>query len=87
MEKEIKAQLKNWSKLVRKYQQPDTWKASTQLLNTFIPFVLIWVVMYFMLDYSLILTYLLGVVMRALWYGYLLFNMTVDINPSLNLGS
>ncbi len=52
MEKEIKKQLKNWSKLVRKYQKPDTRKAVFQLLNTFVPFIALWVLMYWSLSWS-----------------------------------
>ena len=49
-ELEIKKALKDWPKMVIKYSQPDTKKAIIQLLNTFLPFVAIWILMYYSLE-------------------------------------
>lgn len=57
----MKEALKNWVQIVRKYQKPSTSKALIQLANTFLPFIGIWVLMYFSLDYSYWLTWGLGV--------------------------
>ena len=38
--------------IVKAYQLPDTRKAVIQMLNSFLPFVAIWVAMYFLLDVS-----------------------------------
>lgn len=48
--------------LVKAYQLPDTRKATIQILNSFLPFVAIWVAMYLLLNVSLWLTLALAVV-------------------------
>jgi omega-6 fatty acid desaturase (delta-12 desaturase) len=48
--------------IVKAYQLPDTKKAVIQILNTFLPFVAIWVAMYLLLDVSIWLTLGLAVV-------------------------
>lgn len=60
--KEVKKELQNWPKLLKEYQQPSTKKAVGQILNTFLPFLAIWVVSYFVMDYSIALGMLLSVV-------------------------
>ena len=45
-----------WSTLVAKYQTTDTWKSAWQVVNTFIPFGLVWYLMYLSLAYSYWLT-------------------------------
>jgi len=57
----IKAELSNWKSIVAKYQVPDWRKATWQLVNSFGPFVALWVAMYFAVDYSIALTLGLGV--------------------------
>ncbi len=57
----IKQELADWKKIVAKYQRPDSRKAIWQMVNTFGPFLGLWVAMYFALDYSLTLTLGLGV--------------------------
>ena len=52
----LKKQLKNWQTTVSKYQKPSTKKAVIQLLNTFIPFLGIWILVYFSLNWSYALT-------------------------------
>lgn len=48
--------------IAKKYQLPDTRKATIQILNTFLPFVAIWVAMYLLLDVSLWITLALALV-------------------------
>ena len=43
------------------YAKPSLWKSSFQLLNTFVPFLLLWALMWFSLSYSYWLTLLLSV--------------------------
>jgi len=56
LEKEIKESLKNWKELIAQYQIPNNKKAIIQLLNTFLPFIGLWVLMYFSLRWSIFLT-------------------------------
>lgn len=44
--------LKQLPTIVKSYQRPDTRKAVIQMLNSFLPFVAIWVAMYFLIDVS-----------------------------------
>lgn len=48
--------------LVKAYQRPDYRKATVQILNSFLPFVGIWIAMYLLLDVSIWLTFGLAVV-------------------------
>ena len=59
---EIKAVLKNWPKIVGRYQQPNTKKAVIQILNSFLPFLGIWTVMYWSLSISYWLTLALAII-------------------------
>ena len=58
----VKHDLKDWKKIVAKYQVPDWRRATWQIVNSFGPFVALWVAMYFLLDYSVAATLALGVV-------------------------
>ena len=58
----IKEELQNWPELLKNYQKPDTTKAVIQILNSFIPFLGLWVLMYFSLRVGYWLTFLLGLV-------------------------
>lgn len=60
--KEIKESLKNWREIVKKYQQPDNRKALIQLLTSFLPYVALWVLMYFSLRWSIFITIGLGLI-------------------------
>lgn len=71
-EEEIKEALKDWRDIVKKYQAPCTRTATTQILNTFIPFLAIWVLMYFSLAWSYWITLGLAVV-----NGFLLIRIFV----------
>lgn len=48
---EIKLALKDWRSIVNQYQKPDTRKAILQIFTSFLPFIGIWVLMYFSLDW------------------------------------
>lgn len=48
--------------MVKKYQQPNTKKAIGQLLNSFLPFIGLWVLMYFSLNWSYWITLTLAVI-------------------------
>ncbi|HEY6906255.1 MAG TPA: fatty acid desaturase [Ignavibacteriaceae bacterium] len=50
----------NWKNLVSRYQKSNTLKSIWQLSNSFIPFVLIWILMLYSLDYGWWITFLLA---------------------------
>ena len=52
-----------WASLVAKYQSPSAWKSIGQVANSFIPFFLVWYLMYLSLAYSYWLT--LGLALPA----------------------
>ncbi len=52
---------RTWANLVAQYQTPSTRKSIWQVVNTFVPFFLLWAVMVFTLDYSYWLTLALAV--------------------------
>ncbi|MEM9847224.1 MAG: fatty acid desaturase [Bacteroidota bacterium] len=60
IDKKITSELKGWGAITRKYVTPDHRKATVQLLNTIPPFLAIWGLMYWSLDYSYALTLLLS---------------------------
>lgn len=60
-QKEIKQILSNWPEMVKKYQTPDQKKAIIQIINSFGPFLALWVLMYLSLNVSYWLTVGLGV--------------------------
>lgn len=57
---EIKQYLQNWTDIVAEYQKPKTKKAVVQILNSFLPFFALWILMYFSLDWSYGITLALG---------------------------
>ncbi len=61
-DQQIRETLKDWPKIVAKYQIPDRRKAYTQILNTFLPFIGLWILMYFSLSWSYWITLGLAVV-------------------------
>jgi len=61
IDKEIKEALKNWRSIISKYKKKNTKKAIGQMLSSFLPFIAVWVLMYFTLEFSLTLTILLGI--------------------------
>ncbi|WP_238784258.1 fatty acid desaturase family protein [Blattabacterium cuenoti] len=55
---EIKQTFKNWKKIV-KYYSPNNYKAFIQIMNTFIPFFIIWIIIkFYIFNYSKSLTIL-----------------------------
>jgi omega-6 fatty acid desaturase (delta-12 desaturase) len=52
----IKETLQNWRSVVRRYQKPDSRKAVIQLVTSFLPFIGIWALMYFSLNWSIFIT-------------------------------
>jgi len=62
LETEIQDKLKNWAQIVSKYQKPNIKKAIWQLVNTFVPFLGLWVLMYFSLDWSYWITLALALI-------------------------
>ncbi len=56
----------NWKAIVAQYQKPDAWRASWQLLNTLVPYVALWVLMYFTVSVSWWLTIPLAVLAGGL---------------------
>ena len=52
IEAEIKANLSNWPKIIKEYKIPSTKRATIQLLNSILPFIGLWILMYFSLAWS-----------------------------------
>ena len=48
--------MENWHNIVKKYQIPNTKIAIWQMITTFLPFVGLWILMYFSLSISYWLT-------------------------------
>ena len=42
----------DWKAIVRKYQEPSSWRASWQLLNTLGPYGLLWALMIFTVQFK-----------------------------------
>ena len=61
-EQEIRKALAHWPELVAKYQKSSNAKAIIQLCNSYLPFVGLWILMYFSFQYSILLTILLAMV-------------------------
>ena len=55
------AEKRTWGPLVAKYQNPSAWRSSWQVINTFVPFLLIWYGMVLSLNYGYWLTLALAV--------------------------
>ncbi|MGA0233776.1 MAG: fatty acid desaturase family protein, partial [Saprospiraceae bacterium] len=56
LDKEISTALANWKSIIAKYQEPSTKEAIIQICNSFIPYIGLWVLMYFSLNWSIWLT-------------------------------
>lgn len=55
-EHKLKDTLKNWRVMIKQYQKPTISKAIIQLLNSFLPFIGLYVLMYFSLNWSYLIT-------------------------------
>ncbi len=62
LEAEIKEKLKNWKLIIQQYQVPNTKKAILQMITTFLPYIGLWALMYFSVNWSIWLTIAIGVV-------------------------
>lgn len=62
LEREIKEKLQNWKEIIHKYQVPDNKKAVLQICTTFLPFIGLWVLMYFSLQWSIFITIAIGLI-------------------------
>ena len=56
LNEEIQRTLGNWKELVAQYQIPNNWKAFWQVANTFLPFIGLWILIYFTVQYSILLS-------------------------------
>ena len=59
---ELKEGLKGWAKIIRPYQKANSKKAIWQICTSILPFIGIWILMYWTYQFSYILTLLLAVV-------------------------
>ncbi len=57
----IAQSIQSWRKILAQYQSPDAWRSWWQLANSLIPFIALWVAMYFSLRLSFWLTLALSV--------------------------
>ena len=57
-----------WQKIVAKYQKPEAWRSIWQLVNTLVPYALLW---YFMIQ-SLKISYWLTAVLAVIAAGFLI---------------
>ncbi len=55
-----------WKRLVAKFTIPNKWRATAQLLNTFVPFIGCWIGLYFTVNTNLWLTALLIIIAAGL---------------------
>lgn len=62
LELEIKERLANYRELISSYQIPDNKKAVIQILNSFLPFIALWILMYFTYNWSILATIGLGII-------------------------
>lgn len=51
-----------WLDIVKKYQAPGGWKSTRQILNSLLPFLTMWILMYYSLRVSYWLTLILGMI-------------------------
>lgn len=58
----IQRELKGWPQIVRKYHTPSVKSAFSQMLSSFIPYLGLWVLMYFSLEWHYSITLALAVV-------------------------
>lgn len=76
LNQEITEVLREWPKMVHRYAKSDKKKAIIQIFNTFLPFIGLWVLMYFSLDYSYWLT--LGIAVVAAFFMVRIFIIQHD---------
>jgi omega-6 fatty acid desaturase (delta-12 desaturase) len=59
---EIRQRLKNWPAMFQEYAKSDTQKAVIQIINSFLPFIALWVLMYWSTFYSYWITMGLAII-------------------------
>ena len=52
----------NWTSIIRRYTQPDSVKSWWQVINSFVPYLLLWVLMVYSLKYSYWITLALSMI-------------------------
>ncbi len=62
LDEEIKKNLKNWKEIIQNYQVPDNTKAVVQLITSFLPYIGLWILMYYSLRWSIWITLGLAVI-------------------------
>jgi omega-6 fatty acid desaturase (delta-12 desaturase) len=62
IDEEIKAKLKNWKEIIENYKVPNNAKAAMQIITSFLPFIGLWILMYFSLSWSIWITIGLGII-------------------------
>jgi omega-6 fatty acid desaturase (delta-12 desaturase) len=55
-----------WKSIVEKYQRPNLWRASWQILNTLVSYVAVWALMYWTVGFSWLVTLALAVLAGGL---------------------
>lgn len=65
-----------WAKTIRQYQNSNTWVSIWQVLNSFVPFVVLWFLAYLALDVSYLLT--LGLALLASGFAVRIFIIQHD---------
>lgn len=86
----MKKAQKDWVAIIKKYQKPDKWKSSWQLINTLPPYFIIWVLMYYSLRVSYWLTLGLAVINAGLMIRVFIIQHDCGHNsffPSLKLNN
>jgi omega-6 fatty acid desaturase (delta-12 desaturase) len=51
-----------WLEIVKRYQTPSNWRSNWQVVNSVVPFIILWIIMYYTLDVSYWITIALAVV-------------------------
>ncbi len=62
IEKEIKEKLANWKSIISDYQIPSNRKAVLQIVTSFLPYIALWVLMYFAYNWSPVIAFFLAFV-------------------------
>jgi hypothetical protein len=78
----------SWMDVIKQYSMPDEKTSWWQIINSVVPYVLLWVAMYYSLSVSFILLhYSYRFLRQASWYVFLSFFTIVDMVLSLSLKS
>lgn len=62
LDDEIRSNLKNWKEIISNYQVPDNTKAVVQIITSFGPYIALWILMYFSLQWSIWITMGLAII-------------------------